>query len=436
MQAVVFANNISSRVKYIFPTLLNTVGFTVIEFTTDFNHFQNHPGLKINYSSTKIAEEEIWIAPVSLLFESKIKTQNIHCFDLNNKICFFKTIGDFSFDVFAASFYLLTRYEEYFPFKPDFYGRYAHENSLAFQQGFLHQPLINLWLEDLQKLMLQKYSYLQLSSPSFTFIPTYDIDIAYSYRHKGLFRNVGGLLKSIVSGEFSVVRQRLRVLSGREQDPFDSFALLHQIHSDYKISPIYFFLLAEKNKSYDKNILPQKKALRRLVKEHSSKYKTGIHPSWQSGDDTELLAKEIKLLESITNKPVTKSRQHYIRMTLPETYQTLIAIGIKEDYSMGYGSINGFRASYCLPYKWYDLEKEQQTDLTIFPFCFMDANSYFEQGYSAEEALKEMRHYYNIVKQVNGHFITVWHNHFLGIDKMFKGWREIYKKMINEMSEP
>jgi hypothetical protein len=120
-------------------------------------------------------------------------------------------------------------------------------------------------------------------------------------------------------------------------------------------------------------------------------------------------------------------------MTMPATYRRLIDAGIKEDYSMGYGSINGFRASYCRPYKWYDLEKEQKTELTIFPFCFMDANSYFEQGYSSDEALKEMEHYYKITKQVNGLFITIWHNHFLGTDKMFKGWREVYNTMINRI---
>jgi len=55
---------------------------------------------------------------------------------------------------------------------------------------------------------------------------------------------------------------------------------------------------------------------------------------------------------------ITQSRQHYIRFNLPEGYQRLIAAGITDDYSMGYGSVNGFRASVASSFYWYDLEKE------------------------------------------------------------------------------
>ncbi|MEJ7678807.1 MAG: hypothetical protein WKG06_13300 [Segetibacter sp.] len=147
------------------------------------------------------------------------------------------------------------------------------------------------------------------------------------------------------------------------------------------------------------------------------------------------MKEEIQILEKITGKKITKSRQHYIRMTLPETYRRLAAAGITEDYSMGYGSINGFRASYCFPYKWYDLQKEEPTSLIIFPFCYMDANCYYEQHYSPVEALNEMAYYFKITKEVNGLLITIWHNHFLGTDKMFEGWRGIYKPQSHSDTE-
>jgi hypothetical protein len=53
---------------------------------------------------------------------------------------------------------------------------------------------------------------------------------------------------------------------------------------------------------------------------------------------------------------------------LPETFRHLLDTGIQEDFSMGYGSINGFRASVASPFYWYDLEKEQTTYLLLYPF--------------------------------------------------------------------
>jgi len=35
---------------------------------------------------------------------------------------FFKSEGDYPFDIFSAVFYLLSRYEEYLPYKKDMYG--------------------------------------------------------------------------------------------------------------------------------------------------------------------------------------------------------------------------------------------------------------------------------------------------------------------------
>jgi len=425
---LIYIKHTSSRADYIFSTLLPASGIGNYQLTADTSFFKNYTEAKINYSEERITQEEFWIKPVNLLFENNIKAQKTVVFEWNETKAFFKTDdSDFPFDIFAASFYLIVRYEEYLPHKPDLYGRYSHENSLAFKANFLKLPLVNIWLQHLKKALVQKFPSLQLTPQAFRFLPTYDIDIAWSYLHKGWLRNAGGLLKSIVNGRWRFAVERVKVVFGNQKDPFDSYEWLHKLHEEYQLKPLYFFLLANKNKSYDKNILPAKHSLQKLIQQHSYKYSAAIHPSWQSGDKPYLLQKEVKTLEKITGKTINKSRQHYIKMTLPHTYRRLIEAGITEDYSMGYGSINGFRASYCLPFKWYDLPEEKTTSLTVFPFCFMDANSYYEQHGTCEEALHEMNYYYQITKEVSGLLITIWHNHFLGTDKMFKGWREKYR---------
>jgi hypothetical protein len=402
--------------------------------TSKSEEFKCHDSIKINYSVGRIDENEFHISPVNLLFEEDIQPQNIYCFAINKTKAFFKTqSADFPFDIFAASFYLLSRYEEYLPHQKDMYGRYAHENSLAFNEGFLNMPLINIWVKDFVLVIQNKFPEFTsrwlsghhpraIGSP-FTIIPTYDIDIAYCYKHKGFARSIGGFLKS-------PSLERISVLCGLKKDPFDIYDCLNALHEKFACKPIYFFLVAAQNSRYDKNILPGNKAMWQLVNDHARKYTIGLHPSWQSGDEKSLLKKEKEQLELMSEKNITSSRQHYIRFNLPGGYRNLLEAGFTDDYSMGYGSINGFRASVASSFNWFDLEKNEGTGLRIHPFCYMEANSYYEQKLNVDKAFEELMHYFTICKEVNGTLITIWHNHMLGTDKLFKGWGEMYEKFL------
>jgi uncharacterized protein DUF7033 len=428
----IYAHTASPRLKYICSFIFKELFHTDHTITTDINEFEKFEGVKINYSDQIIANCKLQIANCDLLFEEDIHEQQIECFGINGYKAFFKSAD--SFDIFAASFYLLSRYEEYLPHNKDIYGRYAHENSLAFKEGFLDTPLINIWVKDFALTLQRAYPSFTFHFSPFTFTPTYDIDIAWSYKHKGLIRNIGGAFKSLLQLKFAALIKRKLVLLGLKKDPFDSFEWMNELHEKYHLQPIYFFLVAEKNGVYDKNILPSTKAIKELIKQHAEKYSIGIHPSWQSGDDKSLLKKEIRYLENTARKKITQSRQHYIRFNLPEGYHQLIEDGITDDHSMGYGSINGFRASVASSFYWYDLKKEEETNLRVHPFCYMEANSYYEQKLSAAEAYNEMMHYYNACKSVDGTFISIWHNHFLGNDPLYKGWKETYIKFLEAIN--
>ncbi|MDP4263658.1 MAG: polysaccharide deacetylase family protein [Bacteroidota bacterium] len=430
---ILYSHNITPRLHYIIDFIAKEFKVDPFQLTSSAEEFNNYAGGKVNYSEKKISDREIWIKPHDLLFEKGIKEQNIECFEINGNKAFFKTGGDYPFDIFAASFYLLSRYEEYLPHTKDMYGRYAYENSLACKEGFLHLPLVNIWLRDFETLLKQKFPGLTTHRPPLTFLPTYDIDIAWSYKHKGWQRNLGGLFRSLVKGEWSLIKERISVLRGKQKDPFDAFGWMNHLHEQYKVKPYYFFLIPEKRGRYDKNIPPSCKAMQELIRDHVIRYPVGIHPSWKSGDDVLLLKKEIETLSTFTGSSVVSSRQHYVRFNLPDGYRRLIDTGIQFDFSMGYGSINGFRASVASPFYWYDLEKERQTGLMVFSFCQMDANSFYEQKLTAGQTLEEMRRYYNIVKSVNGYFIMLWHNSFLGTDRLYAGWRDIYEQFIREV---
>jgi hypothetical protein len=430
---LIYTRHTSSRLEYIADLIFRQLCCVQPEITTDLHHYKTYTGAKINYSQEPIDEKELQIIPHPLLFETTIQKQEIQCTDQNGVKVFFQSGGDIGFDILAASFYLVSRYEEYLPFEADSYGRYPHTASLGHQEGFLHLPLINLWTEELKKTLRLIFPSLKMPANDFRFIPTYDIDIAFSFRNKGIKRNAGGFLKNMIKGEWPLLKKRIEVVQGSDKDPYDCYDWLDELHEELNLLPVYFFLVAKKQEGYDKNISPDNEEYKQLIKKHAEKYFIGIHPSWKSNEQEQIVKEEIALLGQLSgNRNIVISRQHYIKMTLPETYRRLINQGIELDFTMGYGTVNGFRASIASPFKWFDLAANEVTNLTLYPFCFMEANSYYELKQNPEQAYKELQQLYTAVKKVNGTFVTIWHNHFLGTDPLFTGWKEMYELFLRE----
>ncbi|MFC4262779.1 DUF7033 domain-containing protein [Ferruginibacter yonginensis] len=423
---LIYSPQITNRVTYIIHYFFEELIGMPCEITTDVATFKNYQGYKVNYSDTPI-QGSYHIKPHGLLFEHDIKPQTLNGKGTRESAIIFPTDGEnHQFDIFAASFYLITRYEEYLPHTKDLYGRFPHTAAIAYQQNFLDSPVLNVWALDF-KLLFRNIDYsIDYPRQVFKFVPTYDIDIAWDYKNKGFIRNVGGFLKK---PEWA----RIKTLFLGKKDPADAYDWLDKVHDNYELNPIYFFLVAQQNSVYDKNILPANKHMQQLIQQHQQKYEIGLHPSWRSYNKLDVVKEEKLTLEQIIGKEVTISRQHYIKFNLPESYRNLTAAGITDDFSMGYGTTNGFRASVASSFYWFDLERNQTTTLRVHPFSFMDANAYYEHHMDASDMYNNMLHYYFECKRLDAQFICIFHNNFLGTNPAFKGWQEFYLRFISHL---
>ena len=427
---LIYTHKLTPRLKYIFKTIFIDILKKEINFTNNTKEFENSNSAKINYSTYKL-NSGIFFESSSLLFENGIKKQNISIFDYKNNPCFFSVSkeSEFPFDPFAAIFYLVSRYEEYLPHKEDEHDRFLASESLAFQNSFLEIPLANIWINNLANKIESHFQNFKFEKKEFQFISTIDIDNAYAYKHKGFIRTVGILAKSLLKGtDFS---KKIKVIFGNDNDPYDTFDYQFKIHKKYNTSPIYFFLLGD-YAANDKNISAKNKTFQTLIKSISDNNRIGIHPSYASNNNIGKITKEKNRLQTISQKEVRRSRQHYLKLNLPHTYRNLINNEITEDHTMGYAEQSGFRASICSPYYFYDLEKEEETTLLLFPFTTMEATFQYYLKSTPEEAIKHINKLMQKVKEVNGTFISVWHNESLSDKGIWKGWKIVYEKMLKE----
>jgi hypothetical protein len=388
----------------------------------------------MNYSYEKFGDE-LYIKPHRLLHCRALIQPDIQPVWYEGKKYFFESSADsvFPFDPFAASFYLVTRYEEHLRFNGDRYGRFQPEDSILKRYGLMKKPVVDIWARMLEAKFSERFPQLVFARPSFRFLPTIDVDNAWAYAHKGVWRSIGAFSKVIFKGNFSEAGARARVLLGKEKDPYDTYDFLDEVFRGNEDKVVYFFQVGDYSR-YDRNISWKNRSFRRLIRDISTRYATGIHPSYASSKKRgkKKLAAEVNRLFKITGIRPEKSRQHYLRLRFPRTYRRLEDQGIKEDYTMGYAAATGFRAGTCTPYYFYDLKRETSTNLKMVPFQVMDGTLNYYMNLKPAEAWKEIESLMEEVKSTGGVFVPVWHNETLAETEQWKGYREVFRRMIQK----
>lgn len=428
---LIYSPLLTTRLRYIFEHIFTDMLGLELFFTTNRDTFASYEGAKLNYSSYQF-DEELFFYATPLLFERGIKQQQIKVEWFNEMPIFYinKNNSDLPFDPFAASFFLISRYEEYLPHQRDEHDRFPAEASIAYKHHFLQLPIIDQWVIKLGEVLSTRYPALNISRKYYKFIATYDIDIAYAYKHKGILRNLGGYLQALRQPDLKIkLKERTRVLIGLDPDPYDTYELQKELQQKYAFSANYFFLVGEYN-LYDKNISSQGLAYQQLIQSIADFYEVGIHPSYQSNFNINTLAQEVRCLADITKKEVRKSRQHYIKLKIPETYQNLLDLNINKDYTMGYASQIGFRAGTASSFWFYDLSLETPTKLRIFPYALMDVTLKDYLKLSPQEAIPIIEQLIKEVKAVQGIFCPIWHNHSLSEIHGWQGWLKVYEHLI------
>jgi hypothetical protein len=396
--------------------------------------FINTPAPKLNYSDNEI-ENCLQIIPHSILFDYGIKDYLI---EVNTqpqfeKLFFKNSNGKIPFDLFGASFWLLSRYEEYLPHKIDTFYRFNYKSSLAYQYSFIEKALVNKWLEELKQLLIKNYPELQFKKREYNFLSSIDVDNVYKYKHKGFVRTLAGYVSDLFSKKFDSIKQRTQVIFKKKKDPFDCYQFLIDTHNQLNIEAIYFFLLGDYGEN-DKNHSASNLYFQTLIKEIADYSMVGIHPSYGSRNNLQQLKVEVSRLSGITHKNIRKSRQHFSVLNFPETYKALLQSGVTEDYSMGYTNYNGFRSSYCYPFKWYNLEDEQITALTVYPFCIAENTAIYYASKYNKDFLELVSPLVDEVKKYNGHLVSIFHNDTF-TDELKKTYVEFLKRSINSVQQ-
>lgn len=420
---------LTPRLEYV----LDFIGLnTGLVFRVPGKEVEPGKGLLIDYTS-KPQPDGFSIYASGFLAEKSIRSFEPEVVQEDGNTFLFPAPDGFTlpFDLFSGIFYLISRYEEYLPFKGDRYGRFEAAESMAFRNHFLEEPLVDIWLKQFVALLKEKHPAIIIPNQSFQFQPTMDVDQPWAYVNNGWLRNIKKFLGHTFRLEYRQVWDQMRTLSGRIHDCFDTYGYVEELETKYGLRCPYFFLSGNRSK-FDTNFALKSLAFQNLIRTMKKDRMVGIHPSFLSNLRFSELQNEFDFFAEKLGQAPVWSRQHFLIFSMPATYRNLIKLGIEEDFSMGYASATGFRAGTSRPFKFYDLQQEEATELVIHPFVMMDVTLQQYLQMDSGQALEKTIALIHKVKSVQGVFTAIWHNESLSDRKQWAGWRSVFEGMIRE----
>ncbi len=428
---LIYTHKITPRFSYIMRHMFTKILGIKIILTTTVEDFIKHKGPKITYTKQPL-QNEFFVRSNDLLFEQGINAIDISINNWDGVPAFFAT-GERSsipFDIFSASFYLLSRYEEYLPHVKDVHGRFPPTESLAYQNNFLKMPVVDLWALKLLDALKEKFPDIKKVERKYTYTSIIDVTTSHCFAYRGLVRGISGFLLDLVYFRLKRVAQRIKVLFNPSKDPYDNFQYLIKLHKKHSINSMFFFQFASYS-TYDKNVSTNNNKFKFLIKSVADYSLVSLATSYSSFGNVELIKKEKKELSVVINRPINYSRMRYNRVDIPETYRDLVEAEFRDDYTMGYSSEIGFRAGTCTPFYFYDIPLEIQQPIIIHPFAVHDYALIKEKNEATIlekiELLKEE------VKKVNGNFTTIFSNELLGGNSKIS-WLNMYTKIIKRIN--
>lgn len=427
---LVFTPTLTNRIGYTLHVVLGHLLHTPFEITTNADTFAHHADARLCYGPERIVDNCVWIKSANLLFRSTVEDQEPTDTERSALQGLFPVYGrnlDFDFDLLAATFFLVSRYEEYLPHHTDEHGRYKPEESVAYRNGFLQEPVVDRWALMLRRKIEEVFPLFRFAQRPFQMEVTVDIDAAYCYRGKGWWRSFVGFGKDLLlHRDPHQARHRWRCLTGKEPDPFNTFDHILALKQRYPHTTLLFFALLANYGPFDKNISHNHEEFRQLLKHLADYVRVGIHTSYASHSDSALIETEVDRLNAILHHNVTRNRAHFLLMSLPATYRQLLLHGIQHDYTMGYADMPGFRAGISVPYPFFDLYKDAEEPLLIHPFCLMDVTLHTKMGLSNDESESLFRQMIDKVADVGGTFSCIVHNQYLCNLFGWQGWSDTF----------
>jgi len=354
----------------------------------------------------------------------------------------------FAHDFLKSIFYLLSGYQEYDnQNSKDQLGRYSYEDSIQHKLNIIQLPVVNLYFNIITE-AIGKFSKLhgidfetRKLFNHFGFLLTHDIDYVDCYTANYFIyklKEVAGLKKSRLSAISNLklaVRGFLKYTGILKNDnPFWNFNYLLQLEKAQQFKSVFYFL-DQGIKNSDAAYSFEEPRIRSLFKQlEQNGCEIGLHGPVQSVTDPSKMRSSFNKLSKASETEIVGNRQHRLLWRHPQTAIIQAETGLKYDTTLGFAAHQGFRNSYCYPFKLYDFDNDKMIDIWEFPMTVMDVTLFGYRNYTPAKALEECTALITEIKKHGGIFTLIWHNSFFD-ENTYPGVTKFYENLLSKIKE-
>jgi hypothetical protein len=428
------ANNIPER-EYIVKTLFSD--FLGLAYNLKFDHtiqhysisfddcvleirdgfFNRYPG-DLSYLKSEALPGKVIAATNDFTFESDVPV--IYG---NPEISISEKKISCGIDIFASSFFMLSRWEEYVGQVKDDHERFPFSESAAFKNGFLHRPVVNEYVEMLWNMLIRLGYQGKRKERNYELVLTHDID------HMD-YPRILRILAADVLKRRNLKRawEHFQYYVISRSNPFDTFGFILDISEKLGLKSHFYFMAANTGKSPDTTFYLNSKRFRKKIREIKARgHLIGFHPGYYVYNDEIKWSNEKNLLSEAAQCNIVEGRQHYLRFGFPETIRIWENNRMDIDSTLGYANKEGYRCGTGDLYPVFDCLNRKELHLKERPLIIMDGT--LKRQYSLDQSLKVMREYMALAKRYNSTLTILFHNSsFYGEE--WEGYDDLYKKAL------
>ncbi len=352
----------------------------------------------------------------------------------------------FNHDIFKASFFLLSGYQEYVSEKKDKYSRFPFFESVQYKLGFITKPMVNYYfkiiIEGLKKFGESNNYKIQLRNPFIKscFCLSHDVDRVnfYSIPNIKLFtKSLFGSNRTKYSKKqlrSLLMQNMMNYLFKLREDPYWNFGWLRKLENDLGIKSTFYFLLdGQKDMdAYYKLTNPKIQELIAFLEKE--KCEIGIHGTINSFNNQDELNRCVKLINEVVQTKAVGIRQHYLKFDHPRTFKLQKKLGLNYDSTLGFAEHEGFRNSFAHPFRPFDFEKQQVIKIWEVPLLVMDRTLFDYRKLTFHEVQDSITSLLYEVNKFNGVFSLLWHNSYFD-ELLYPGITNFYQNILEEITD-